>query len=317
MKKNTELNGRTKMKILESAYNEIINTIGSRPAESGGLLFGKEDDMIVRKFVFDKNARTTRATYTFNTEFLNPEIKRIWNEEGLSCIGFIHSHPHGYGRLSPPDVEYFSSMFECMPRKHYITPIVFTVPDGGFKLNAHILPNQSRETINADVEVLPDDYQFKSEMVLDDNFNVEQKTETRGKRKKAMLIASLYFGLITFILVYQLIAQHYIKNTQTNIIRNVYEITNRMKNIEKEIAEKSSVPSQEVSQIEANKTELKGEETIEQKTLKKSIDKKTAEKKSKTKAALLVVGTIPKDSTALINQQETKQTSEVDSTKQK
>jgi proteasome lid subunit RPN8/RPN11 len=158
MKKNTELNGRPKVKILENAYNEIISTIGSRPAESGGLLFGKEDDMIVRKFVFDKHARTTRSTYTFNTEFLNPEIKRIWNEEGLSCIGFIHSHPHGYGRLSSPDVEYFSNMFESMPRVHYITPIVFTVPDGGFKLNAHILPNQSRETIKADIEVLPDDY---------------------------------------------------------------------------------------------------------------------------------------------------------------
>lgn len=163
-KKNTKSNGPPKMLILESAYNEIINTIGSRPAESGGLLFGKEDDMIVRKFVFDKHAHTTRSTYTFNTEFLNPEIKRIWNEEGLSCIGFIHSHPHGYGRLSPPDVEYFTSMFESMPRKYYITPIVFTVPDGGFKLNAHILPKDSRETVKADVEVLSDDY-FQNEEV--------------------------------------------------------------------------------------------------------------------------------------------------------
>jgi proteasome lid subunit RPN8/RPN11 len=168
MKKSTELNSRQKMKILESAYNEIISTIGSRPAESGGLLFGKEDDMVVRKFVFDKHAHTTRSTYTFNTEFLNPEIKRIWNEEGLSCIGFIHSHPHGFGRLSSPDIEYFLSMFECMPRKHYITPIVFTVPDGGFKLNAHILPNQSRETINVDIEVLPDDY-FQNKVSEDEN----------------------------------------------------------------------------------------------------------------------------------------------------
>jgi len=158
MEKIKELNGRPKMKILESAYYEIINTIGSRPAESGGLLFGKEDDMIVQKFVFDKHAQITRSSYTFNTEFLNPEIKRIWNDKGLSCIGFIHSHPHGYGRLSPPDLEYFASMFECMPRKHYITPIVFTVPDGGFKINAHILPNKSKETISADVEILPDDY---------------------------------------------------------------------------------------------------------------------------------------------------------------
>ncbi|MBL0236041.1 MAG: hypothetical protein IPQ02_05335 [Saprospiraceae bacterium] len=298
MNKITELNDRPKMKILEGAYNEIVNTIGSRPAESGGLLFGKEDDMIVRKFVFDKHAHTTRSTYTFNTEFLNPEIKRIWNEEGLSCIGFIHSHPHGYGRLSPPDIEYFSSMFESMPRKHYITPIVFTVPDGGFKINAHILRNGERNTSIAEIVVLPDDYRFKSEMVLDNNFSVEQKTETWGKRKKVMLIASIYFGLITFLFVYQLFVQHYIKNTQTNIIRNVYEITDRMKNIEKEIAEKSYVPSQELRQREANNAKLKREETIEQKTFKNSINKKSVEKKSKTKAALLV-----------------KQTSEVDSGK--
>ena len=158
---------KSKMQILETPYNE------SRPAESGGLLFGKEDDMIVRKFVFDKHAHTTRSTYTFNTDFLNPEIKRIWNEEGLSCIGFIHSHPHGYGRLSTPDVEYFTSMFESMPRKYYITPIVFTVPDGGFKLNAHILPKDSGETIKADVEVLPDDY-FQNEEVS----TKEQKPES-------------------------------------------------------------------------------------------------------------------------------------------
>lgn len=317
MKKNSELNGRPKMKILESAYNEIISTIGSRPAESGGLLFGKEDDMIVRKFVFDKHARTTRSTYTFNTEFLNPEIKRIWNEEGLSCIGFIHSHPHGYGRLSPPDVEYFSSMFECMPRKHYITPIVFTVPDGGFKINAHILKNGERNTYSADIVVLPDDYQFISETASADDFSIEQKSESRSKRKKVVLVAALYFGLITFILVYQLLVQKNIKNTQSNIISNVEEITDRMKNIEKQIAEKSSVPSQEVIQIEADKGNLKGEETTEQKNLKNSTGEKTSEKKSKTKTGLLVGGTISKDSTALLNHQETKLTNELDSCNQK
>lgn len=183
-KKITNSNGRPKMQILESAYNEIINTIGSRPAESGGLLFGKEDDMIVRKFVFDKHAQTTRSTYTFNTEFLNPEIKRIWNDEGLSCIGFIHSHPHGCGRLSPPDVEYFTSMFESMPRKHYITPIVFTVPDGGFKLNAHILPKDSSETIKADVEVLPDDYFQNEEAVPKEQVPESQNATIANKADK-------------------------------------------------------------------------------------------------------------------------------------
>ena len=145
-----------KVKILESVLNEIISTIGSRPAESGGLLFGYEDDMIVRKFVFDSDAKTTRSTYTFNTKFLNPEIKKIWEEDKMSCIGFIHSHPHGCGRLSAPDIEYFSSMFEFMPRKYYITPIVFSVPDGGFKMNTYILKKGSKTPKKADLEIFQD-----------------------------------------------------------------------------------------------------------------------------------------------------------------
>jgi proteasome lid subunit RPN8/RPN11 len=155
---NMKSKRRPKIQILETPFNQIVNTIGSRPAESGGLLFGKEDDMIVRKFVFDKNAQTSRSTYTLNTDFLNPEIKRIHEEEGLSCLGFIHSHPYGYGRLSPPDINYFASMFDYMPRTHYITPIIFTVSDGGFKMHGFVLPNQSRDPIKADTEILPDDY---------------------------------------------------------------------------------------------------------------------------------------------------------------
>ncbi|GHS92917.1 hypothetical protein FACS1894203_5520 [Bacteroidia bacterium] len=152
-----------KMRFTESAYNEIINTIASRPAESGGLLIGREDDFIVRKFLFDKGAKTTRTTYSFDTNYLNPEIKRLWDEEGLSCIGFIHSHPHGYESPSSPDIQYFSSMFKSMPRKLYLTPIVQTVNDGGFKLIPHILMNGDVKPLRADtIEILPDNFEEKT-----------------------------------------------------------------------------------------------------------------------------------------------------------
>jgi len=164
MEKIDTIAKRPKMQFLEEAFNDIVSTIGNRHAESGGLLFGKEDDYVVRKFIFDKHANVTGSTYTFNTEFLNPEIKRLWNDESLSCIGFVHSHPNGYNRLSQPDIAYFTSMFESMPRKHYLTPIVFTASDGGFKMNAHILPNGSNETLKADIEILPDDY-YQTDMM--------------------------------------------------------------------------------------------------------------------------------------------------------
>ena len=84
-----------KMRIAESAFNEIINHIASKPAESGGALFGTEDDYIIYKYIPDTHAQTTRSTYTINSDYLNPIIKKLWEEEGLSLIGIVHSHPHG------------------------------------------------------------------------------------------------------------------------------------------------------------------------------------------------------------------------------
>jgi proteasome lid subunit RPN8/RPN11 len=162
MTKSNKYEDTPKIQILESVYEEIRNTIGSRPAESGGLPFGKEEDMVVRAFIFDKDAHTTRSTYSFNTDFLNPEIKKMWNEKGYSCLGFIHSHPYGFGRPSHPDIEYFSSMFDSMPRPYYITPIIFTKPDGGFKFNPFIIINGERDAKKVELEILPDEEQSKN-----------------------------------------------------------------------------------------------------------------------------------------------------------
>ena len=135
------------MRFTSSAYNKIIDTIGSQPAESGGLLFCDEQDQnyTVRKYVFDEGAKTTGTTYTFNTEYLNPIVKKLWEEDRLLCIGFIHSHPRGYGMPSPPDIHYFTEMFKHMRRELYLTPIVYTVPDGGFELRPYILRNGSSQ----------------------------------------------------------------------------------------------------------------------------------------------------------------------------
>ena len=156
-------NKTIKMRFLESAYNEIVNTIGSQHAESGGLLFGYEDEFIVRKFLFDKNAKVTNVTYSFDVDYLNPDIKRLWKNEKLSCIGFIHSHPYGYESLSSWDLDYFKRKFVSAPRMMYLTPIVQTVRDGGFKLIPHILfPGANKTSLASSIELLPDNFPKES-----------------------------------------------------------------------------------------------------------------------------------------------------------
>lgn len=135
------------MTFTSNAYNDIINTIGNVHCESGGLLFGHLDDYIVREFIFDENANVTFASYTMNTEFLNKEIKRLWEEKELACIGFIHSHPYGLKVPSYMDLQYFKRMFKYMPRDKYLVPIVSTIPDGGFQLNPCVLYPKAKDVV--------------------------------------------------------------------------------------------------------------------------------------------------------------------------
>ena len=47
------------MRFKKSAFKAIKNSIGIRPAETGGLLFGNRKDFIVEKFIFDSEAKVT------------------------------------------------------------------------------------------------------------------------------------------------------------------------------------------------------------------------------------------------------------------
>lgn len=145
-----------------NAYNDIINTIGNVHCESGGLLFGRLDDYIVREFVFDEDAIVTYASYTMNTEFLNKEVKRLWEERELACIGFIHSHPYGLKTPSYMDLQYFKRMFKYMPRDKYLVPIVSTIPDGGFQLNPCVLyPKAADVTVEPLIQIIMEPHYSK------------------------------------------------------------------------------------------------------------------------------------------------------------
>jgi len=176
-----------KMQITESAFNEIINFIGAKPAESGGALFGREDDYVIRKFVPDVNAKTSRATYTINTDYLNPVIKKLWGEEGLSLIGIVHSHPNGYSSLSGPDLHYFADLLTTsLTRKKFFAPIVFTIPDGGFKIFPHILNNEGGYSSTAQLDILPDKYGTKSISKQKNSSKIKRVKTMKMKKKKTI-----------------------------------------------------------------------------------------------------------------------------------
>lgn len=146
-----------KMKIWTSAFYAMLDFIGGKPAESGGYFFGSEDDNIIQRFIADKNAKTSRTTFTMDTEFINPVITKLWDTEELSLLGIAHSHPHGAKNLSQPDVNYFTSTLKVLERPIFYTPILFTIPDGGLEVFPYYF-SDGTDIHLAEIEIVPDGY---------------------------------------------------------------------------------------------------------------------------------------------------------------
>ena len=83
-------------------YHQIVKTIGSLPAETGGIfaIMGTS----ITDFYFDIEASTSQHCYTPNTERITEQVNRWLREDGKSLGGYIHSHPNSLTTLSCMDV---------------------------------------------------------------------------------------------------------------------------------------------------------------------------------------------------------------------
>ncbi len=138
---------------IQSAYDKSADTIGSRPAESLAVLVGDPTDNVVQKIIFDAHSENTRSTTTLNTTYLNPAIKKMWQDYKLRVIGIEHSQP-GLKRPSQPDLDYFAKMSEALNLETLITPILFTTPDGGFKVFPYIYHRSTGKVTEAELLVI-------------------------------------------------------------------------------------------------------------------------------------------------------------------
>lgn len=108
--------------ITDEVANQIENTIGSLPAETGGFL-GTSDDKNIDHFYFDHTAETSAVTYTPNVAAVNRKL-REWSEAGVRLVGNIHSHPEGHTRPSSADIKYAQRIMEALDLPEFYILIV-------------------------------------------------------------------------------------------------------------------------------------------------------------------------------------------------
>lgn len=128
-------------RITETAFEEIKNTLGKFPAETGGLLLGDPKTGVITDFLFDEDARTTGVIYYPTVDFLNREIPRF-EKKGKYALGIAHSHPRGMIRPSGPDLSAAYNNITS-PHNSYLKtwhlPIIQSNADGaGFQFHPYI-----------------------------------------------------------------------------------------------------------------------------------------------------------------------------------
>lgn len=109
------------VRITQSVYTEIMNTIGNYAPETGGAL-GEKNGVICRYF-FDEKAIGNKNSYSPTTDSIN-EVIDEWEKDEIRFAGIIHSHPGTMKRLSYADVYYAQCLLKQNETESILFPIV-------------------------------------------------------------------------------------------------------------------------------------------------------------------------------------------------
>jgi proteasome lid subunit RPN8/RPN11 len=120
----------TQQHMAPQVLSAICETIGTRKAESGGMLGGNRQTGEVTHFSFDADARQSSVIYTPNTAFLNT-VKREWREQGIDFLGSVHSHPRYICHPSAGDEVYVRRILDVLDVSYMLVHIVTTLADTG------------------------------------------------------------------------------------------------------------------------------------------------------------------------------------------
>lgn len=122
------------IKFTPKVSQQIEKTIGTFPAEQGGMLGSSDGGKTIDHFYWDRQADTSKVTYTPNVELINNEILPKWNASGISLVGFVHSHPLGFMRPSGGDIVYAKRLLKALDEDRLYLPIVQSRADGTFAI---------------------------------------------------------------------------------------------------------------------------------------------------------------------------------------
>ncbi len=161
------------LRMTESVFNQIKNSIGRMKPEQGGILGIRNDGDVVDCFIHDQAAKVGYAEYNPNVQFLNEVINNDWNANGIDFCGFIHSHPSPSNKLSEADIEYAKRIMKEFDLAYLYMPLVNSSAEGKFKIYGFFVFLNGRIE-KANVEMIKDTQTNKTEIEAPSDLSEEE-----------------------------------------------------------------------------------------------------------------------------------------------
>ena len=112
--------------LTKNVYAQILNTIGKRPPECGGIL-GAGENGIITEFFFDETGKSTRSGYAPDVKAVNEILANDWMPRGILMVGIVHSHVNGVDVPSCGDINYGIRILQALDTvdRFYLPIVVF------------------------------------------------------------------------------------------------------------------------------------------------------------------------------------------------
>ena len=127
--------------MLKAVYDQIMDTIGKKPPECGGIL-GAGADGVISDYYFDVTGRSEPNAYVPDVEAVN-QVLEAWHERGVHMVGIVHSHQDGLIAPSCGDIAYGVRILDALDAlERFYLPIV-TSSEENVKINGFLIEKKS------------------------------------------------------------------------------------------------------------------------------------------------------------------------------
>jgi len=127
------------MRISIEVLHKILHTIGSLPAELGGVLGSSDGGATITHYFYDECAETDAGVYYPNVDVINNYVIPDWSKKNVDIVGFVHSHPYGHDHPSPGDVAYAKRLMPGLQATSLAMPIVQSGADGIYQIKGYYI----------------------------------------------------------------------------------------------------------------------------------------------------------------------------------